>query len=185
MLGRSSSAAGGSGKDQFKAINGVRVKFHGGSFSAENMDKVEKAIRSVPRRDLRGVTQINVKNSDALSTRTIGGRKFGVVGLWEAKGSKNSVITVAGLDSNMGYNLTHEIGHNAYHNLMTSNNRLEWNFYYMNNWKKDMPTGYAKTSASEGFAESYAHVYNKGMTSTPYGMFINSWRQGKSAKYAR
>jgi hypothetical protein len=183
--GRSSSTGSESGKSETKVINGVKVRFHGGSLSSKSMENVKKAIGSVPKRDMRGLIQINVRNDDKLYEVTRNGKRYRALGTWEAKGSNKGIIEIAALDSKMEYNLTHEIGHNAYHNLITPNNRLEWNIYYLGKGKSEMPTGYAKTSESEGFAESYAHVYNKGKTSTPYGKFIAAWRQGKSAKYAR
>lgn len=53
--------------------------------------------------------------------------------------------------------MTHEVGHHVFDKRLAVESKEEWRSFWKEN-KDAMPTEYAKTKASEGFAETYAYV---------------------------
>lgn len=56
----------------------------------------------------------------------------------------------------MEYTITHEVGHNVYHNLPTDQQQ-QWDTISANSRADEYVTDYAKTNQYEDFSESYAH----------------------------
>ncbi len=68
----------------------------------------------------------------------------------------------------LGFVFAHEFGHHVYYEVFTQAQRNEWEALWEKE-KANMPRDYARSCASEGWAEAYATTY--------LGLPVSDWRQ--------
>lgn len=133
---------------------GFEIRVHP-RISESDQKKVTDILETLPKKHKKGLKGISLKGKKKNEVKKIKGRTFITAGDYNTESKKINDYYPPN-----PHTIKHEIGHHVYYDILPKEKRTEWEQWW-NQHKADMPTGYAKTKAREGWAEVYEHFYDK------------------------
>lgn len=135
--------------------NGGKINLALTGFNQQNVlsiDELKKVVTGVPHAHLAGLTEISYQPIEqtlypALSRAHLCAAEY-------IAETRKIVIYEATNKATLAHILTHEIGHYVFHHIINQKLRYDWTNGISP--KSSFVTPYAKTNASEDFAECYA-----------------------------
>lgn len=160
------------------SVSGHSVRLHYALIPKETIDKLKKDFGALPPEHTKNIEDLTIqRNLGRFEWQSEGRAKISAPTAGDYDAAKGEIrITSGELESGRGQRvLYHEIGHNVYdrmmrHELGSVEAPTEWDRLWSEH-KQEMPSSYARSHPTEGFAECYKEYQTK----KPLAPAVEDW----------